>query len=98
RDAAAPQLDADAIVGRRSAIGDGSARRLIAGADYATLATAAEKVATAMECLQQVGGQCGLIHADLAPANWVFHEGEPRPIDFDEFGRGFFLADLLGVL
>ena len=40
----------------------------------------------------------GLIHADLAPANWVFHNGQPRPIDFDEFGRGFYLYDLLGVL
>jgi Ser/Thr protein kinase RdoA (MazF antagonist) len=47
---------------------------------------------------RELEGVYGLIHADLAPANWVFHNGQPRPIDFDEFGRGFYLYDLLGVL
>src|SRR4051812_18113965 len=35
---------------------------------------------------------------DLEPGNWVFDRGEPRPIDFDEFGLGYFLFDLMGVL
>ena len=71
---------------------------LLSDEDHAILTAAASRVAIAMKFVKQLEGQYGLIHADLAPANWVFHEGEPRPIDFDEFGRGFFLFDLLGVL
>src|SRR5262249_24368986 len=43
-------------------------------------------------------GQVGLIHGDLEPPNWVFHSGEARPIDFDEFGAGFFLFDLMQIV
>ena len=39
----------------------------------------------------------GIIHADLEPQNWVFHDDEPRPIDFGEGCIGFYLYDLLGV-
>src|SRR5215210_6592361 len=98
RDGSARELDADHLVGRLSCIGDGSAHGLIANDDFEALAAAASKIAPVMEDLRRRDGQYGLIHADLAPANWVFHQGDPRPIDFDEFGRGFFLFDLLGVL
>jgi Ser/Thr protein kinase RdoA (MazF antagonist) len=40
----------------------------------------------------------GLIHADLEPPNWLFHRGEARPIDFDEFGLGFFAFDLMQII
>jgi len=40
----------------------------------------------------------GLIHGDLGPANWLFHRGAARPIDFDEFGVGPFIFDLAQVL
>ena len=40
----------------------------------------------------------GLIHGDLGSANWLFHAGEARPIDFDEFGLGPFVFDLAQVL
>lgn len=40
----------------------------------------------------------GLIHADLGPHNWVFRGSEVGLIDFDQFGLGFCLYDLVGVL
>jgi Ser/Thr protein kinase RdoA (MazF antagonist) len=40
----------------------------------------------------------GLIHTDLEPQNWVFENGEPGVIDFDEFRWGPFGLDLMGVL
>lgn len=97
-DGGAKELDAERLVGSKSCLGDGSAEQMIRSVDFAILTEAASRIETAMTRARQLGGQYGLIHADLAPANWVFHEGEPRPIDFDEFGRGFFLFDLLGVL
>jgi Ser/Thr protein kinase RdoA (MazF antagonist) len=40
----------------------------------------------------------GLIHGDLEPPNWVFHQGEARPIDFDQFGLGYYMHDLAQIL
>lgn len=40
----------------------------------------------------------GLIHGDLEPPNWVFRGGMPHAIDFDEFGVGPYLFDLLQVI
>jgi Ser/Thr protein kinase RdoA (MazF antagonist) len=35
----------------------------------------------------------GLIHGDLIQANYIVHEDSVRPIDFGDFGRGYFLYD-----
>lgn len=88
-------IDADALVGPGSCLGDGSARRILAANDVAALEMASTKIADAM---RRAASQAGLIHGDLGPANWIFQNGQPRLIDFDAFGRGPFLFDLLGVL
>ena len=94
----APAHDVDRLVGRQSCLADGSAKRLLASGDYAALAAAASKIAATMESLTQLPDQNGLIHGDLEPGNWVCHGGEPRVIDFDEFGYGLYALDLMGVL
>jgi Ser/Thr protein kinase RdoA (MazF antagonist) len=94
----APKIDAEGLVGDKSCLADGTAKRLLADAEYTILVGAASKITAAIDQLQSMPGQAGLIHGDLSPANWVFHGSEPRIIDFDEFGHGVFLFDLLGVL
>ena len=58
----------------------------------------ARRTRRAMNDLGESPQTFGLIHGDLGPANWVFLRGEARPIDFDEFGVGYFLFDLVQVL
>jgi Ser/Thr protein kinase RdoA (MazF antagonist) len=95
---AARRIDAAFLVGETSCLGDGSAEGVLATEHYTALVDAAAKVADAMDRGWRSPGAVGLIHGDLAPANWVFHDGDPGLIDFDEFGNGLFLFDLLGVL
>jgi Ser/Thr protein kinase RdoA (MazF antagonist) len=40
----------------------------------------------------------GLIHADLHQANYLFHNGEVRAIDFDDCGYAHFIYDLAVTL
>jgi len=41
---------------------------------------------------------CGLIHADLVPANVMIDDGDLRFIDFDDGGYGFRLFDVATAL
>jgi Ser/Thr protein kinase RdoA (MazF antagonist) len=88
--------DADWLSGPASALRNGTAAALLAIGDYAAFRSAADQVVAAMARLRRSPGQFGLIHADLEPGNWVFHAGDPRPIDFDEFGLGIYGFDLMG--
>jgi len=55
----------------------------------------ATRVATVMEERGEDKDVWGLIHADLGlDANLYFWKGEPRPIDFDESGFGYWDYDL----
>src|SRR5690349_23953779 len=59
------------------------------------IANGAERIVrNAMESAARGKKQFGVIHADLNPGNIIFHRGVPSPIDFDEFGRGWYLFDL----
>jgi Ser/Thr protein kinase RdoA (MazF antagonist) len=70
----------------------------LAKRDRDLLAGLARRTRNAMNDLGESPRRFGLIHGDLGPANWVFHRDEARPIDFDEFGVGYFLFDLVQVL
>jgi Ser/Thr protein kinase RdoA (MazF antagonist) len=59
----------------------------------------AEKVRQAMDEWGADPAVFGMIHADLGvDANLLFWHGEPRAIDFDEAGLGYFLFDLAVAL
>jgi Ser/Thr protein kinase RdoA (MazF antagonist) len=73
-------------------------RAVLGRREHETLHRAADRVRAAMTGLGEGRAHFGLIHGDLEPANWVFHRGQPRLIDFDEFGLGYYLFDLLQVL
>jgi Ser/Thr protein kinase RdoA (MazF antagonist) len=70
----------------------------LARRDRTLLARLARRARDAMHDLRESRRRFGLIHGDLGPANWVFHRGDARPIDFDEFGVGYFLFDFVQVL
>jgi Ser/Thr protein kinase RdoA (MazF antagonist) len=63
------------------------------------IAARSEKiVCRAMEGLGRGARRFGLIHADLGLQNIIFHRGRPSPIDFDEFGKSWFIFDLAELM
>ena len=63
------------------------------------VAAGAEKIVRrAMEELARGKHRFGLIHADLGLQNIVFHRRRPSPIDFDEFGKSWFIFDLAELM
>jgi len=61
--------------------------------------TVAERIRGAMDLLGRDTSVYGLIHADLGvDANLIFHGNEPRAIDFDECGPGYWIYDLAVAL
>jgi Ser/Thr protein kinase RdoA (MazF antagonist) len=59
----------------------------------------ARRVREAMENLGDGPGEFGLIHADLGvDANLLFWRDQPRAIDFDESGLGYWIYDLAVAL
>ncbi len=93
----ARMIDADALIGSCSCLG-GDAARLLREEDLDSLRESAARIDAVLSSLPTNSEHVGLIHADLEPSNWVFQRGKPSPIDFDAFGRGFYLFDLLTVL
>jgi Ser/Thr protein kinase RdoA (MazF antagonist) len=57
-----------------------------------------DRIRAAIDDLGESRRHFGLIHGDLEPPNWVFHQGQARPIDFDMFGVGYYLFDLAQIL
>jgi Ser/Thr protein kinase RdoA (MazF antagonist) len=91
-----PRWDHDWLFGRRAETRAGWAR----------LGRRQERLFTAVgERMGRIMGQLGtgpdvfgLIHADLIFSNVLFHQGEARPIDFDDCGFGYFLYDMATLL
>ena len=92
-----PQLDEDSFFGQASCTG-ALGREMLKPREFDTVRRAAQKIRRAMRDVCRRDGEIGLIHGDLEPSNWVFHAGDARPIDFDEFGVGHFLFDLMQVV
>jgi len=84
-------IDADFL------FGDDTLYEIVPEEQLAVARSCARRVEESLRSLPRAPTTFGIIHADLEPQNWVFHEGHPRPIDFGEGALGFFLYDLLGV-
>ena len=91
------QLDDRHFVGAQCCAGQYGCE-ILTPPEHDLVRRAADKIRLMMRRLRDRPDQFGLIHGDLEPPNWIFHGGEARPIDFDEFGAGFFLFDLMQVL
>ncbi|MFH7029920.1 MAG: phosphotransferase [Heteroscytonema crispum UTEX LB 1556] len=57
-----------------------------------------QQLATVMIALEKTSHNWGLIHADLNENNYIFHQGETRPIDFSCCGFGYYLSDIANSL
>ena len=89
------RYDPEGFFGLSSPLLNGTAQGLLKPEEFGVVMRAHAKVCGAMERAGYGGDRYGLIHADLEPANWVFHGREARPLDFDEFGAGHYLFDLM---
>ncbi|MBP1989690.1 phosphotransferase enzyme family protein [Paenibacillus eucommiae] len=68
--------------------------RFLTDAEFQLYQTAAEKILSWMNTLSKDRSGYGLIHGDLHQGNIVFHNEDPRPIDFGRCGFGYFLYDI----
>ncbi len=68
---------------------------LLSPARREAFAAVAQRVREVMDAWGQGPDVYGLIHGDLGvDANLLFWHGEPRPIDFDDSGYGYWVYDL----
>ena len=67
---------------------------LISSADRALYGEAIDRCERELAPLAHEPDRIGLIHADLHGSNYVFHEGQARPIDFGLAGFGPWLYDV----
>jgi Ser/Thr protein kinase RdoA (MazF antagonist) len=68
--------------------------RFLSDAEFQLYLSAAERILSRIIKLRTDGESYGLIHGDLHQGNIVFHNGEPRPIDFGRCGYGYYLYDI----
>ncbi|GAA0385431.1 phosphotransferase enzyme family protein [Paenibacillus motobuensis] len=68
--------------------------RFLTDAEYKLYRLAIEKVLCWFNTIHKNEHNYGLIHGDLHQGNIVFHNGNPRPIDFGRCGFGYFLYDV----
>jgi Ser/Thr protein kinase RdoA (MazF antagonist) len=79
---AAREAQAHSVIGRVSA------------EDLNVIVSCVEEIRALLSILGERADQWGLIHGDYTPANLVFADGEPVPIDFSECGFGYYLMDV----
>lgn len=91
-----PRLDADALFGAQSWLGHPALGEDVGLPTVAKLERAAAEMTQLLASCEP--SMCALIHADLEPQNWIFHEGQPGVIDFDEVRHGPLAVDLNSVL
>ncbi|MCC8436569.1 phosphotransferase [Brevibacillus sp. M2.1A] len=68
--------------------------RFLTEEEFELYQLAADKVLTCLEKLDMNSSHYGMIHGDLHQGNIVFHNGDPRPIDFGRCGFGYYLYDI----
>ncbi|MCM3781903.1 phosphotransferase [Neobacillus mesonae] len=68
--------------------------RFLTDTEFQLYQSAAERILSWISELQRDDSSYGLIHGDLHQGNIIFHDGEPRPIDFGRCGFGYFLYDI----
>ncbi|MBH5318822.1 phosphotransferase [Paenibacillus sp. GSMTC-2017] len=62
--------------------------------DFALYQSAADKIISNIKKFRIDDESYGLVHGDLHQGNIIFHNGEPRPIDFGRCGFGYFVYDI----
>ncbi|MFA9556711.1 phosphotransferase enzyme family protein [Evansella sp. AB-rgal1] len=66
--------------------------------DFHVIDDTVKKIVVLLTTLEKQPETWGVIHADLHESNYIFHAGEPYPIDFSSCGFGFYLYDIAETL
>ncbi|MFN7252900.1 MAG: phosphotransferase enzyme family protein [Anaerobacillus sp.] len=66
--------------------------------DFQVIDDTVKKIVALLTNMEKQPEIWGVIHADLHESNYIFHEGEPYPIDFSSCGFGFYLFDIAETL
>ncbi len=93
-----PRYDWAHLFGPTSLLGSAHGHTLMRPEDYAVLLHARDRISAAMSAWGEQSDYFGVIHGDLSTRNFVFKQGQARLIDFDEFGLGYYLFDLMCAL
>jgi Ser/Thr protein kinase RdoA (MazF antagonist) len=93
-----PAYDKNRLQAALSALYPAVLQELISAEDYKTFEVAACQVQGMIETLGQTQNVWGLIHADLHEGNYLLHNEEFRPIDFERCGFGYYLYDIASSL
>lgn len=67
---------------------------LLSAEQFNQLGAAANRIIEVITKQPLTRDSYGIIHSDLHESNYVFYDGEPRPIDFSGCGYGFYLFDV----
>lgn len=92
------QLNANTLFGEAFFVRAKGARGRLTSSQRKTTALAETMVRDAMHRLGRGRQRFGVIHADLNLANIVLNADRACPIDFDEFGMGWYLFDLAELI
>ncbi len=93
-----PRWDADGLFTAASPYRPGPLEDLFSPEDRALFEAVAERTRVVFRRLGEGRDQFGLIHADFILINCHWHGREPRVLDFDDCGWGYFLYDLCPLL
>ena len=93
-----PAYDKNRLKATLSELHPAISQGLISAEDYNVLEVAACQVENLIETLGQTQDVWELIHADLHESNYLLHNEELRPIDFDRCGFGYYLYDVASSL
>jgi len=93
-----PWLNWEGLFGENSPYNPRENAHIITAEQLAVFDKVADRVQETMEDVGQGADAFGLIHADLLAKNILFFDDEPRALDFEYCGWGYYLYDLTPLL
>jgi Ser/Thr protein kinase RdoA (MazF antagonist) len=93
-----PWLNWEGLFGENSPYNPRENAHIITAEQLAVFDKVANRVQQTMEDVGQDADAFGLVHADMLAKNILFYEDEPRALDFEYCGWGYYLYDLTPLL
>lgn len=93
-----PWLNWEGLFGQNSPYNPRENAHIITAEQLAVFDKVADRVQQTMEDVGQGGDAFGLVHADMLAKNILFLDTEPRALDFEYCGWGYYLYDLTPLL
>lgn len=93
-----PWLNWEGLFGENSPYNPRENAHVITDHQLAVFDQVADRVQQTMQDVGQGAEAFGLVHADMLAKNILFHNDEPRALDFEYCGWGYYLYDLTPLL